>query len=461
MNVNYYLKCDVCGEVTQVKIQVGWLEKHPVRVYCRKCGILMSGKFIMDQKEISYEYRVDNAKLLTACEPNYYIESSGELLTKKNEKYDSKDSMKYHIAPFMSQFYKMGDSYMKFKENIISFKYITKKTWPKYRRIFELWNLDNYDLTKQEILKCLPERLYPSDNKLEILRSMHALQMSSFSILYQQEFHEAVVEIHKEILEIDTIKVLQLIDYLNKDSFLDSCHEKVFNILNTYISVFEYLIPAYGACFYEEDIDFNTLGTTTCSFEDIKQFYLDIHETFGEMILLPIGLNNIKYRGEFQSVESKNSNISCFDDLKGTNKGKRAEYVTNRESFTKMMQINLNSQLRNSIGHNDYKYNGIDQVITYIPNPKTPSKSKNIYLLEFAIDCMKLVKGLIICDEILYQIRKIQYLHEGCIPKVTPKDFYQKVGRNEKCPCGSGEKYKKCHGRPASIFYDEKSIINF
>jgi len=21
------------------------------------------------------------------------------------------------------------------------------------------------------------------------------------------------------------------------------------------------------------------------------------------------------------------------------------------------------------------------------------------------------------------------------------------VGRNEKCPCGSGKKYKKCHGR--------------
>ena len=25
------------------------------------------------------------------------------------------------------------------------------------------------------------------------------------------------------------------------------------------------------------------------------------------------------------------------------------------------------------------------------------------------------------------------------------KDF-EKVGRNEKCPCGSGKKYKHCHG---------------
>lgn len=23
---------------------------------------------------------------------------------------------------------------------------------------------------------------------------------------------------------------------------------------------------------------------------------------------------------------------------------------------------------------------------------------------------------------------------------------YRKIGRNETCPCGSGKKYKKCHG---------------
>jgi len=27
-------------------------------------------------------------------------------------------------------------------------------------------------------------------------------------------------------------------------------------------------------------------------------------------------------------------------------------------------------------------------------------------------------------------------------------DEFSKVGRNDKCPCGSGKKYKQCHGRP-------------
>jgi SWIM/SEC-C metal-binding protein len=28
-----------------------------------------------------------------------------------------------------------------------------------------------------------------------------------------------------------------------------------------------------------------------------------------------------------------------------------------------------------------------------------------------------------------------------------PKTVKQKVGRNDPCPCGSGKKYKKCHGK--------------
>ncbi|MER9336786.1 SEC-C metal-binding domain-containing protein [Mesorhizobium sp. M0293] len=35
----------------------------------------------------------------------------------------------------------------------------------------------------------------------------------------------------------------------------------------------------------------------------------------------------------------------------------------------------------------------------------------------------------------------------GRIPTVRGPVAVQKVGRNERCPCGSGEKYKRCHGR--------------
>ena len=33
--------------------------------------------------------------------------------------------------------------------------------------------------------------------------------------------------------------------------------------------------------------------------------------------------------------------------------------------------------------------------------------------------------------------------------KVQPVRVEKKVGRNEPCPCGSGKKYKQCHGKDA------------
>jgi preprotein translocase subunit SecA len=31
-----------------------------------------------------------------------------------------------------------------------------------------------------------------------------------------------------------------------------------------------------------------------------------------------------------------------------------------------------------------------------------------------------------------------------------PVRVEKKVGRNDPCPCGSGKKYKNCHGRPGA-----------
>jgi len=38
---------------------------------------------------------------------------------------------------------------------------------------------------------------------------------------------------------------------------------------------------------------------------------------------------------------------------------------------------------------------------------------------------------------------------EGEVPKAQPIKRGEKIGRNDPCPCGSGKKYKNCHGRLA------------
>lgn len=45
-------------------------------------------------------------------------------------------------------------------------------------------------------------------------------------------------------------------------------------------------------------------------------------------------------------------------------------------------------------------------------------------------------------------IRTIDFVEEGkLINKATTKNSVRKVGRNQPCPCGSGMKYKNCHGK--------------
>jgi preprotein translocase subunit SecA len=63
--------------------------------------------------------------------------------------------------------------------------------------------------------------------------------------------------------------------------------------------------------------------------------------------------------------------------------------------------------------------------------------------------------------ELHEELSNVQYQHEGydeahdfaeaaaaaATRTPTPAEAYPKVGRNDPCPCGSGKKYKQCHGK--------------
>lgn len=448
VNYNINLKCEVCGAVTRLRVQAGWLDSHPIRINCGTCGILIASRCDLDQINGTMKFVFDNAN---PCgnNPNYYIESSGELITLKLKSYDNN----YFMPPFFNAMHSMNDDMGIFKRNIVNFLNDSKEKWHIYRRVLDLSKNNQHEYLKQEIYKLLPERLYPCDNDLERLRAVHFLIFRMFYSLHDKEFiGKTMTDISSQIIKLDTKKLEALIRYYkDNNDMLSRYSEKVVDILNEFVSVFQFLIPAYGLTFYKDrNIDFSLYGTTTCSFEDIKQFYLDAYEVIGDIILLPIGLNNIFYRGDFEKINDKMSSspkVKKYYDLFKVTKGERSKFIDLNELFCKVTKIKLNGKLRNAIGHNDYTYNGITQEITYIPNSAQPNKKEHIYLIEFALECIQLIKGIIMIDEIIYQVRKCQYLYEGCKPKIEVKDILKKVGRNELCPCGSEKKYKKCHGK--------------
>ena len=49
MVFNTFIKCQVCGSITRVRLQVGWQEEHSIVVACGKCGTSLSGSVKIGQ----------------------------------------------------------------------------------------------------------------------------------------------------------------------------------------------------------------------------------------------------------------------------------------------------------------------------------------------------------------------------------------------------------------------------
>lgn len=62
---------------------------------------------------------------------------------------------------------------------------------------------------------------------------------------------------------------------------------------------------------------------------------------------------------------------------------------------------------------------------------------------------MHMFQAILGISEYLYRLRELELMYDGKIPIMVHErvKWPKKIGRNELCPCGSGKKYKRCHGR--------------
>lgn len=257
------------------------------------------------------------------------------------------------------------------------------------------------------------------------------------------------LSLSNSVLNLPTDQVDSLIDFLNSHAgySLKELQAAIYKIYDEFISVYSYLIPAIFLQYCNEDvIDFETEGTMTSSFDTIKQFSLDAYETLGNLLVVPVALNNIKYRNNYNECAIVDNQHKTLDDYIGfRSKRKRYRYCNDTELYTKELQLILNSELRNAIGHNDVMYDTVSQEIIYTPNPSDRTKQEKTYLLEFENETVHLFQAITVISEYLYRLREFEMIKNGHSP--LPTMSFKKVGRNDPCPCGSGLKYKKCHGR--------------
>lgn len=450
MVYNHFIKCQVCGTVTRIRLQVGLLKGHPVVVACCNCGTSMNGYVDINQECPGLRFQFENAdEVQDNKDSRYVVECSGEFPTIKPHA-DSTEG-RIALSPFMRYTSIMGhERYEKFAQSIAKLNNFCDR-WSQYKRIIDLYNRGNRTYLTAEIWKMLPKEHFPCRNEFEISRAVHMIEVLYFigvlraDIISDLSLSTSVVHLAPEQLRM-------LISFLNShDGYsLKQLQSSIYKIYDEFIKTYPFLIPALSLQYCDNGVvDYDAEGSTTSSFDLIKQFSLDAYETLGNLLVVPVALNNINYRNNCNQCAEKDGKTVDLEKYIALSKANRFHYCDETEQYTKELQVILNSKLRNAIGHNDVEYDAITQKITYIPNPKDRTKKETAYLLEFENEAIHLFQAITVISEYLYRLREIEMIENGHVPLPVDQGLtpFKKVGRNEPCPCGSGLKYKKCHGR--------------
>lgn len=417
-------QCDVCGKITKIRVQLGWLENYPVRIKCNECRTSIFGNVSLNPHKGEFRINLKNVKKITDdANPDYIIDVSGELLTKKIRKYSN--SVENLISPFIKDgVSKMGmDAVGDFKSNVIGFLMSINHKWPTVKRINELWLSQNDKYLRDELHKILDKTVYPADNQWELLRAVHTVNYNFTAPISKERFSKNAEFIFSQLEKIQKQEKShrQFIDLaLHFRNQLNDFEERIFIVTNKFVEKFPMLIPVIGLEYYKNQDNkakaMQEMGLTTVDFEDIKDFYIDTFEDLGDIFDLIVAFENLIVRSDFKLMDPNiNKAIKTLEDYsKMQKKGKKLEFIDSLDVFKDLFMSKVDSKLRNAIGHRSYKYDVNTQKIVYAPSGKMDSDNlESIYLTEFTYECLQLFRSCLAIGELIYQTRKVICVVDG------------------------------------------------
>lgn len=447
---NCFLRCRVCHHITMVRLQIGFLEEHPIVVTCGECGTSLSGWGKIGQENPSLEYEFENADIVgREKKPDYITECSGEFPVKKP--YKSETALEINLSPFIANQIQMGsDGYQRFCKDVNILNSIYHR-WSNYKRVIDLQKNGKKKYLLPEIWKIISKEDSPCRDEYEILRAIHLIEIHYFLTPLKKDLLDDL-SFSSGILNLFANREDSLLNFFAEhDGYsLEEMQASIYKVYEEFVTIYPALIPALATRYYATDeIDYESVGSTTSTFDTVKQFYLDTYETLGNLLVIPVALNNMKYRHNFSGCYEVDGKSCSLEEFLEKPKAKKFHYCLENEIYTKTMGIQFNSKLRNAIGHNDVNYNNLTQKLTYIPDSKNRVKKKTAYLLQFEDEALHLFQSILVVSEYLYRLREVDLMKKGVefLPPAELNRIFRKVGRNESCPYGSGLKYKRCHGK--------------
>jgi len=464
MMVNKVIVCPICGKKTLLRIQDGgYLNEYPIRVNCYNCRALLKGTFIMNPHS---PYR--GLFMLNADIEECDIDIDADTLTCKNADYVAEVSgelpcdfvKEYRGGPLVSPFLKTTDYLDSVEDYINRLTYFNNniEEWKKKKSTaFQLLDDGSIEYISTALNNKMGEYSYVCDN---YLKSIHCLQEvvleETKNLFFEPKQDEYVKKIIQEMSSIECEMLDQFANRLGGVQKLIQSYRKTIEVFSRFMTIYSNILPAETYMNFKNKDGANTC-IATCSFTDIKTFYQDAYESLLSLMYIPVCLDNIDIRRDYQSFDVTYENVRCpknrrrdFDWYKELDNGTRINKLNGRERFQGLVDFPADRQLRNGIGHNNIEYDSIKQIIIAydLKHPKKINYKGN--LMSVAITCLKLAKSTVVFSEIILFMLRREFKREGKHSIMHPR-FYVGTQPNDKCPCGSGLKYKKCCQRDVDI----------
>ena len=410
------IKCDFCDKKILLRFQIGYFDIL-YDFYCPNCGVTIKGKYKIDTNELMISNAADIGERIEEAE--YYGDFCAELPSKKISKYISIESiLDDGFGPFMStvSMFNSNQQYFDNLNKINKFLEFKNTIWEKIYPLYDIYYNNKFDILGKKISEI--SKNYEIKNELDATISLHQLTTIGMSRIMINKTLTEFSELSKKIIMYNDVqKIKEFINYLETKINFKEISRKVIKILSRWINDFEKYLPIVILNLSENNnkIDKEKYGISTTSFDDIKSFYADTYELILDMIEIPIGLNNIFERNDFNKFLTK-FNFNSFYRLQKSN---RIKYLYDNEPFTKSIEINRN--VRNAISHYDYDMDKATQEILFIDKFKGEEKKIKMYLIDLGLLCYENVKIIVYLNELLYSLRKIKYLSSGMMSNINPR----------------------------------------
>ena len=462
--------CPICGKKTLLRIQDGgYLNSYPIRVNCFYCHALLKGVYVIrnsfkqhglimfnaDIEEPDIECSVVSGVLtqddsIIIQNADYVAEISGELPCKHIMEY--KGGLPSPI--FLNATDNLG-SIGKVEERKKRLTYFNDKIsdWNRTKSTaFQLLDEGSIEFISIALNSRYAEYYYECDH---YLKSLHCLQEivldESKYIFIEPDCDTYIIGLLEEIAKVDKEELHKFCVLLGGSEELLRSYRKAINVFSSFMGIYENVLPA------ETFMRFKSKSTddkciSTCSFSDIKSFYQDSYESLLSLLHIPVCFDNFVIRNDFQKFNScyDDTNryrgvckgVHSFDDYRKLDNGTRVNKM-NSEPYQKLVDIPANRLLRNGIGHNNIKYDGISQDVTAYDLKYPQKATTKTSLMEMAVDCIGLARSSVVFSELILFMLREEFRREN-VTSITHPRFYDNIEPNMKCPCGSDKKYKKC-----------------